>query len=111
MQKPIEPIRWRDIGNLAENLGVRGSVDRAGIDHGVSMLNALEKTRRGSDFDGRAAFSACDRSVSFTSFQRGRYSVGCPLKSGTLTRIDTYSGLKTTVANGGIWKEIDAGRP
>jgi len=72
MQKPIEPIRWRDIGNLAENLGVRGSVDRAGIDHGVSMLNAQEKTSRGSDFDGRAAFSACDRSVSFTSFQRSR---------------------------------------
>jgi hypothetical protein len=70
MQETIEPIRWRETGNLAENLGVRGSVDRAGIEHGVSMLDALKKTDQGSDVDGRAAFSACDHPVSKPTLHR-----------------------------------------
>lgn len=75
------------------------------------MLDTLKKTDRGSDFDGRAAFSACDHSVFLASLQRGRHSRANPVKGGRLATAEAYSGLKTTIASGGIWKVIDAGRP
>jgi|GEM_PF-6369457 len=39
MQETFEPILWREIGNLSEILGARGSVDRRGASHGISALH------------------------------------------------------------------------
>ena len=45
MQETFEPILWRETGNLSEILGARGSVDREGASHGISMLHTPKENR------------------------------------------------------------------